>query len=102
MVIEHALLPVIPGQERDFEESFRDARAIISSMPGFVSLSLSRSVETPNSYLLLVKWERLEDHTTGFRQSDEYQEWRRLLHRSYEPFPMVEHFEPVFPDDFAH
>ena len=45
--------------------------------------------------LLLVEWSRLEDHTVGFRGSPDYQRWRSLLHSFYEPFPTVEHFEPV-------
>ncbi|MGO4689252.1 antibiotic biosynthesis monooxygenase family protein [Glaciibacter sp. 2TAF33] len=64
-------------------------------MPGFRTLSLSRSIESPSTYLLLVSWERLDDHTIGFRQSEEYQEWRTRLHHFYEPFPVVEHFQRV-------
>ena len=95
MITEHALLPVIPGREAEFEVAFAEARGIICSMPGFLSLSLSRSIETPSSYLLLVEWERLEDHTIGFRQSPEYQAWRALLHHFCDPFPVVEHFSRV-------
>ncbi|PEL50642.1 antibiotic biosynthesis monooxygenase, partial [Bacillus toyonensis] len=46
-------------------------------------------------YLLLVQWETLEDHTVGFRQSEQYQKWKALLHHFYDPFPTVEHFEHV-------
>ncbi|NUT71363.1 antibiotic biosynthesis monooxygenase [Pseudarthrobacter sp. C4D7] len=95
MITEHALLPVIAGREAEFEAAFDHARPIIASMPGFISLSLSRSIETPNTYLLLVEWDSLEDHTVGFRGSREYQQWRGLLHRFYEPFPLVEHYESV-------
>ncbi|WP_018760927.1 antibiotic biosynthesis monooxygenase family protein [Arthrobacter sp. 135MFCol5.1] len=95
MITEHALLPVLPGRETDFEAAFNQARAIIASMPGFRALSLSRSVESPGTYLLLVEWETLEDHTIGFRGSPEYQQWRQLLHHFYEPFPLVEHFVAV-------
>ncbi|TDT79354.1 heme-degrading monooxygenase HmoA [Arthrobacter sp. AG258] len=95
MITEHALLPVLPGRETDFEAAFNQARAIISAMPGFRSLSLSRSIESPATYLLLVEWETLEDHTVGFRDSPEYQQWRQLLHHFYEPFPVVEHFVAV-------
>jgi heme-degrading monooxygenase HmoA len=96
MILEHALLPVKPGHEEDFVAAFDEAKQIISSMPGFHSLTLSRGLEHPSAFLLLVEWETLEDHTEGFRGSAEYQEWRRLLHHFYEPFPVVEHFEPVF------
>lgn len=95
MITEHALLPVRPGQEQDFEAAFGQARHIIAAMPGFISLSLSRSIESPGTYLLLVEWETLEDHTEGFRGSAEYQQWRALLHRFYEPFPLVEHYNLV-------
>jgi len=95
MVTEHALLPVIPGREAEFEAAFREARPLISRMPGFRSLSLSRSLESPNLYLLLVEWDTVEHHTEGFRGSAEYGQWKTLLHRFYEPFPTVEHFLAV-------
>jgi heme-degrading monooxygenase HmoA len=95
VILEHALLSVRPGQEADFEAAFAQAKGIIASMRGFRALTLSRCLERANVYLLLVEWARLEDHTEGFRGSAEYQEWRRLLHHFYEPFPVVEHFAPV-------
>ena len=95
VILEHAVLPVVPGQETDFESAFCEAKAIIAGMPGFIDLRLSRSIETPNEYLLLVQWESVEAHEVGFRGSPEYGRWRELLHRFYEPFPVVEHFREV-------
>ena len=95
MILEHAELSVRPGEEADFETTFGRAKEIIASMPGFRGLTLSRCLERPSTYLLLVHWERLEDHTEGFRGSPEYQQWRALLHCFYEPFPAVEHFTTV-------
>jgi len=96
VILEHALLPVKPGREEEFVTTFGEAKQIISSMPGFRALTLSRCQERPSAFLLLVEWETLEDHTVGFRGSAEYDEWRRLLHDFYEPFPVVEHFDQVF------
>ena len=95
MITEHAILSVIAGEEPAFEAAFAEARPIIASMPGFRSLTLSRSVESPSDYLLLVDWDELEDHTVGFRGSAGYVRWAELLHRFYEPFPVVEHFVEV-------
>ena len=95
MIVEHALLHVATARTDEFEAAFAQAKPIISSMPGFVNLTLSKGIEQPDVYLLLVEWERLEDHTEGFRQSEKYQEWKTLLHHFYEPFPVVEHFDPV-------
>lgn len=61
-------------------------------MKGYVSHELQSCIEDGNKYLLLVQWETLEDHTEGFRGSPEYQEWRKLLHHFYDPFPVVEHY----------
>ena len=69
MVLEHAILPVRPGLEAEFE--------------------------SPNLYLLLVEWASTEAHTEGFRGSEDYAQWRALLHHFYDPFPVVEHFLQV-------
>lgn len=98
MILEVAQLDVIPGQEPAFEAAFAEAQAIISSMRGYVSHELQRCVEQANRYMLLVRWQMLEDHTVGFRQSPQYQQWRKLLHHFYDPFPTVLHYEPVFED----
>jgi heme-degrading monooxygenase HmoA len=95
MVLEVAILDVITGQEQDFESAFAKASSIISSMSGYVSHQLQRCIEKPNRYILLVNWEMLEAHTVGFRGSEQYQEWRKLLHHFYDPFPTVEHYELI-------
>ncbi|GAA1290614.1 antibiotic biosynthesis monooxygenase [Saccharothrix xinjiangensis] len=95
MILEVAQLAVRPGLEADFEEAFAEARTVIARSPGFVSLELQRSVEHTSRYLLLVRWERLEDHTTGFRQGPLYPRWQALLHHFYDPFPSVEHYRAV-------
>ncbi len=65
-------------------------------MLGYISHQLQKCVENPSRYILLVNWETLEDHNIGFKESNEYQEWRSLLHHFYDPFPTVEHYTPVF------
>jgi heme-degrading monooxygenase HmoA len=92
---EHAVLEVIAGQEDAFLKAMGRAKALIAASPGFVSLRVERGVERPDRFLLLVEWNRLEDHTEGFRGSAAYEEWRAALHHFYEPFPVVEHFETV-------
>src|SRR3954471_6036732 len=95
MVLEAAPLSVRPGQEAAFEAAFREAQAIIAASPGYAGHELQRCVERPGEYLLLVRWDTLEDHTVGFRQSAAYEEWKRLLHHFYDPFPVVSHYPAV-------
>lgn len=95
MILEVAILDVRPGQESEFEAAFTRASPIIASMKGYISHQLQRCMERENRYILLVHWQTLEDHTVGFRGSEAYQEWKRLLHHFYDPFPTVEHYVPV-------
>ncbi len=96
MILEVAILNIIPGEADAFEAAFGKAQGIISSMKGYISHELQKCLEVDNQYILLVRWETLEDHTIGFRQSAEYREWRALLHHFYDPFPRVDHYELVF------
>ena len=95
MILEVAILDVVPSKEAEFEQAFLQAEKIISSMKGYVDHELKRCLENSSRYLLLVNWDTLEDHTEGFRCSSEYLEWKRLLHHFYDPFPQVEHYEPI-------
>ena len=95
MILEVAILNVRDGQEHAFEAAFADASEIIASMPGYISHQLQRCLEKNSRYVLLVNWHTLEDHTIGFRGSPQYQEWKRLLHHFYDPFPSVEHYQMV-------
>ena len=95
MILEAATLIVKEGLEHQFEKDFKLAGKFISSIDGYQTHSLHKCIEQENKYLLLVEWRSLEDHTVGFRQSEQYQEWKSLLHHYYDPFPVVEHFEKV-------
>lgn len=95
MVLEVAVLQVKEGLSEEFEGAFAQAQNIISSMKGYVSHEILKCVEKKDQYLLLVRWECLDDHELGFRKSAEYQEWKKLLHHFYDPFPVVEHYEKV-------
>ena len=95
VILEVAPLRIRAGQAQAFENSCREAQRIISSMPGYVSHELQRCLERTDEYILLVRWESVDAHETGFRGSPQYQEWKALLHHFYDPFPTVLHFEAV-------
>jgi heme-degrading monooxygenase HmoA len=97
MVLEVAILDVKTGQNATFEAAFQQAAPLIASIPGYVSHELQPCLENSQRYILLVQWQTLEAHTVGFRQSAQYQEWKRLLHHFYDPFPTVEHYVAVMP-----
>lgn len=94
MILEVAILAVRTGEYDAFEEAFREASPIIASSKGYLSHELQRCIETPGRYVLLVRWETLDDHTVGFRGSDLYQQWSAALHHFYDS-ALVEHYSLV-------
>nr|WP_294931111.1 antibiotic biosynthesis monooxygenase [uncultured Flavobacterium sp.] len=96
MILEAAILFIKPDLSNQFEVDFAKASQYIASVGGYFGHRLEKCLEVENKYLLLVNWNTLEDHTIGFRTSEAYLEWRRILHEYYEPFPIVEHFETVY------
>ncbi|HAP95080.1 MULTISPECIES: antibiotic biosynthesis monooxygenase family protein [Chryseobacterium group] len=92
MILEVAILNVIAGKEGSFEKDFKIAEQYISTIKGYIKHSLKKCLEEENKYILLVEWETLEAHTIGFRTSEQYLEWKKLLHHYYKPFPVVEHY----------
>jgi len=95
MILEVAILDVRAGREEEFETAFQKAAPLIAGMHGCLSHQLRRCIEDTSRYLLTVEWETIEDHTIGFRGSPQYQEWKKLLHHFYDPFPTVEHYAAI-------
>ena len=95
MVIEHALLAVIPGEEEAFEVSMAEAFPIIESADECFGAEVRRQAEDPSVYLLLVRWASVEAHM-AFRESPLFGQWRALTHHFYSEPPTVTHFhEPI-------
>jgi heme-degrading monooxygenase HmoA len=95
MIIEFAQLSIHPGSEPQFEAAFPAAIKILGASKGYVSHELQRSIETPHQYVLIVRWQTLEDHTVGFRGSPAFTEWRGHIGPFLAAAPVVEHFQPI-------
>ncbi|MFZ0530303.1 MAG: antibiotic biosynthesis monooxygenase family protein [Propionicimonas sp.] len=95
MVIEHAEFSVTPGREDEFEAGFGSAVAVLSRAAGFRWAELHRFVERESVFLLLVGWDSLEDHLTGFRESELFGQWRALVGPFFAEPPVVEHLTAV-------
>jgi heme-degrading monooxygenase HmoA len=95
MVLEIAQIDVKPGMESAFETGVRDATPLFKRAKGCTGLSLQRSAEKPQRYRLLVQWNTLENHTVDFRESADFQEWRKLVGHTFAAPPEVEHVSEV-------
>jgi heme-degrading monooxygenase HmoA len=95
MITEIAQIDVKPGTETDFEAAVAKARTVFGRSKGFHAFELHRSIEKPQRYRLLVKWETLENHTIDFRGSENFTEWRGLVGEYFALPPEVEHTRQV-------
>lgn len=93
MILERAIFAIKPGTTKEFEAAFAKARPHIEAARGFRKLEMCRGIENPDSFLLIVWWDRLEDHMKGFRESEAFVEWRRHLGPFFAAPPAVEHYE---------
>lgn len=96
MILEAAVINIKEGTKDQFEKSFQEAQLVIGQANGYLSHQLQNCLENKNKYLLLVKWQTLEDHMEGFRKSDLFHQWRSIIGPYFETPPAVEHYELVF------
>jgi len=94
VIIEHVHLNIKPKQSEAFELAFQKAKHIIYPMEGLNAVQLIKHVSDNHRYILMIFWDKIENHTEGFRKSAAYQEWKELLHPFYEPMPIVEYYQP--------
>jgi heme-degrading monooxygenase HmoA len=94
-VTEIARFDVKPGTESDFIAAYRTVRREIATSPGCRSIRMSRGVESPSAFVLLVEWDSLEAHTEGFRGSDGFGRWRAAISPYFAGTPTVEHVASV-------
>jgi len=95
MIYELAEIDVKDGHEAAFAEAVNEASKHFLGTKGCRSLRLTRSLEHPHRFRLVVEWETVDDHMIGFRNSDAFTEWRRLAGPHFASLPRVEHLEVV-------
>ncbi len=94
MIHEVADFRIDPARREAFEEAIhRGVTTIIAESTGFIDYTVKRSIESPGRYLLIIRWETLENHTKDFRESAAFGEWRAIVGQFFVAPPVVEHFE---------
>jgi len=95
MVLEIADFAVLPGREDEFVAAVREALAYVTDTPGCRTARVTRGIESPSRFVLLIEWESLEAHTVEFRESDRFAKWRALVGPYFDGDPHVEHAADV-------
>lgn len=91
MIQEIASIIVTVGQETQFEDGVAQAKPLFLRAKGCHGVALHRSIENPQQYTLVVDWETVENHMVDFRESADFQEWRKLVGPYFAQTPQVHH-----------
>ena len=93
MILEVADIRIPPGKNAEFEAAIeRGLAMVVSKAKGYRSHQVHKGVESPERYLLMIRWDTLENHTVDFRQGPLFAEWRAIVGPFFAQPPQVEHF----------
>ncbi|RKN34534.1 antibiotic biosynthesis monooxygenase family protein [Micromonospora musae] len=95
MVLEVALIDVLPGHEDAFAAAYAQGRPVLASTPGCRSVRMTRGIESPSRFVLLVEWDTVEAHDENFRGTERFTQWRALIGPHFAGPPVVEHYTDV-------
>jgi heme-degrading monooxygenase HmoA len=95
MVLEVADIEVKPGAEDDFAAAYRSVRDVLVGTPGCQGARMTRGIESPSRFVLLVEWDTLAAHEENFRGTDRFVTWRGVLGPFFARPPQVEHVSDV-------
>lgn len=96
MIVEVADFKVEPAKHEQFGAALKTAAdTVLSKATGYLGHSILSCIETQGRYVLTVHWATVEDHTTGFRQSPAFADWRAIIGPYFAQPPHVEHFAIV-------
>lgn len=105
--VTELVLFVVHGNHADeFPAALAKGAEYLRAAEGYLSHTLSRCIEQPNSFVLLVHWRSMADHTKRFRASLDYARWRDAITPLLVDAPDVRHFvageEPSYDNLLNH
>ncbi|MBP6387339.1 MAG: antibiotic biosynthesis monooxygenase [Pseudarcicella sp.] len=95
MILEIAEFDISSGKENLFAEASIKASKVIAQSKGFISVEFNQCLEKPTRFLAFIRWQTIEDHTIGFRESSLFIEWRAILSPFFNTVPVAMHYNLV-------
>jgi quinol monooxygenase YgiN len=71
------------------------ARETLATTPGCLSVRMTRGIESPSRFVLLVEWESVAAHEENFRATDRFTTWRGHIGPYFAGPPHVEHYADI-------
>jgi heme-degrading monooxygenase HmoA len=95
MVLEVGDIEITPGHEDEFVSAYLGVREVLRTTPGCRSVRMTRGVESPSRFVLLVEWDDVAAHEQNFRGTERFATWRAAIGPHFARPPHVEHVADV-------
>ena len=95
MVLEVADIRVTPGSGDDFVAAYHGVRDLLAATDGCRSVRMTRGVDSPDRFVLLVEWDSVAAHEQNFRATERWVAWRAAIGPFFAQPPVIEHVEDV-------
>lgn len=99
MILEIADFRILADRADEFPSAVEEGLQHVAATPGFHNAKLTRSIESPNRFVLIIEWDDVESHTVGFRESESFGKWRAIVGPFFDGTPFVEHVDVVVSRD---
>ncbi|MEO6185599.1 MAG: antibiotic biosynthesis monooxygenase family protein [Steroidobacteraceae bacterium] len=91
MITEIATLTIDPARAAEFEAAVAHAASHFRDAAGCHGMLLTRVIENPALYHLIVRWDSVEQHMVTFRESLGFRAWREQAGPFFTAAPVVIH-----------
>ncbi len=95
MVLEVADFEIDPDAADEFAAAYLSVRDVLTGTPGCRSARMTRGVESPSRFVLLVEWDSVQAHEENFRGTGRFVTWRGVLGPFFARPPRVEHVQDI-------
>ncbi|MCL2781073.1 MAG: antibiotic biosynthesis monooxygenase [Actinomycetia bacterium] len=95
MVLEIADIHVRPGSEDEFIAAYRSARRLVAESAGCRLVRMTRGIESPSRFVLLVEWDDVAAHEHNFRDTERFPRWRAAIEPFFAAPLHVEHVADI-------
>jgi heme-degrading monooxygenase HmoA len=96
MVVEQADFRIVAGRNAEFEAALlQGLRSVLSRAKGMRGWTVEHCVEQPERYLMRIRWDSIDDHMVGYRQSPLSPQFKAMVAPFFAQPPEVIHFEAL-------
>lgn len=82
-----------PDLQVSFEKAYREASIFLESSPFCLGYKIIHGHEEPQHYIVIIQWTSVDEHLNGFRKSEQFPAFFRLVKPFFNNIEEMKHYE---------